>query len=116
MRLFIAASPGLASSKGGLLKQSEYLKRIADLNVKLANDFYSNEDLQAKLGDPQMNDVQRAAAYNQWYANWQRNNPFLDPTELAELRQFAANEPEVAASYRRQFRDMDSEDMTERGY
>lgn len=116
MRLFIAASPGLASSKGGLLKQSEYLKRIADLNVKLANDFYSNEDLQAKLGDPQMNDVQRAAAYNQWYANWQRSNPFLDPTELAELRQFAANEPEVAASYRRQFRDMDSEDMTERGY
>lgn len=116
MRLFIAASPGLASSKGGLLKQSEYLKRIADLNVKLANDFYTNEDLQAKLRDPQLNDVDRAAAYNQWYANWQRNNPFLDPTELAELRQFAANEPEVAASYRRQFRDMDSEDMTERGY
>ena len=116
MRLFIAASPGLASSKGGLLKQSEYLKRIADLNVKLANDFYSNEDLQNKLGDPELNDVQRAAAYNQWYANWQRSNPFLDPTELSELRQFAANEPEVAASYRRQFRDMDSEDMTERGY
>ena len=116
MRLFIAASPGLASSKGGLLKQSEYLKRIADLNVKLANDFYSNENLQNQLGDPSLNDVQRASAYNQWYANWQKSNSFLDPTELAELRQFAANEPEVAASYRRQFGDTGSEDMTERGY
>ena len=112
MRLFIAASPGLASSAGGLLKQAEYLKRIADLNVRLADDFYSNKELQDVLADETVNDIRRDGAWNQWYANWRRENPFLEPDELAELRAFAQKEPEAARSYRREFGTMDSVDMT----
>ena len=112
MRLFIAASPGLASSPGGLLKQAEYLKRIADINIRLADDFYENKELQDVLADATVNDVYRNQVWNQWYANWRRENPFLEPDELAELRAFALKEPEAARSYRREFGTMDSVDMT----
>jgi hypothetical protein len=118
MRLFISASPGLASSKDGLLKQADYLNRIALLNQKMFNDFVNDDDLAGRMSSAR-DDAERNRIYGQWRSNWQQQNSFLTPDELSQLRQFAANESESAAAYRIKFGgegSFQAEDATERGY
>ena len=101
MRLFIAASPGLTSSYEGLLKQASYLKRIAYLNQKLFADFNADEQLFADM-DAAQSDSQKARIYNNWLVKWRQSpeNQFLSEGQLGELNRFAAQESEVAKSYR----------------
>lgn len=101
MNLFIAASPGLGSSYEGLIKQSSYLKKIADLNEKLFADFNADEQLAANM-DAAQTDSQKARIYNNWLVGWRRSpeNQFLNPNELRELNRLAADENEVAMAYR----------------
>jgi len=101
MNLFIAASPGLGSSYEGLIKQSSYLKKIADLNEKLFADFNADEQLAASM-DAAQSDSQKARIYNNWLVGWRRSpeNQFLNPNELGELNRLAAEESEVAMAYR----------------
>jgi hypothetical protein len=101
MNLFIAASPGLGSSYEGLIKQTAYLKKIADLNESLFADFNADEQLAADM-DAAQTDSQKARIYNNWLVNWRRSpkNQFLNPNELRELNKLAAEENEVAMAYR----------------
>jgi hypothetical protein len=101
MRLFIAASPGLTSSYEGLMKQASYLKRIAYLNQKLFADFNADTQL-AETMEAAQSDSQRARIYNNWLVNWRQSpeNQFLSKGQLGELNRFAAEENDVAMSYR----------------
>jgi hypothetical protein len=120
MRLFISASPGLASSKEGLIAQADYLNRIARLNQKLFEDYNNDDDLAERMYSAR-DDAERNRIYNQWSANWQRQpeNQFLSPDELSQLRGFAAAEPKAASAYRIKFGgegNFEDQDATGQGY
>lgn len=120
MRLFIAASPGLASSKEGLIAQADYLNRIARLNQKLFEDYNNDLDLADEMNAAR-DDAERNRIYNQWRARWQRQpeNQFLSSDELSQLRGFAAAEPEAASAYRIKFGGegkFETQDATGQGY
>ena len=90
MELFLAASPGLGSTKAGAQKQIKYMSRIAELSAKrqtdltqaLANGEIYNAD------DPE--DMKLVKA-QKWLLKWRKDNRFLNAEERAELRS-AANE------------------------
>ena len=115
MRLFISASPGLASTAEGLRKQIDFLKRISNLKKTLYKDYYADENLQRQLADPSINDIQRSAIFNRWKAGWHSRNKFLTPDEEIELRRLALEENAVAQEYRRQFKigqfDVEDEEL-----
>lgn len=89
MRLFQAASPGLAQTYGGAIKQAALLQRIANLNIKKSEDF---SDAQAAgLLDGAETDSERLTRVTQWENNWYKKpeNKFLTAQETSELQELA---------------------------
>ena len=120
MNLFIAASPTLSSSREGLIKQADYLNRIAILNEKLFTDFNNDLALADRMQNAR-NDAEANRIFNAWRAEWDTKNSFLSAEEKAELRKFAAQESELAIAYRKKLGgtgdfDYANTDATKSGY
>ena len=103
MRLFLAASPTLASTYDGAMKQATFLQRIANLNVKKAEDY--NAALGSGLLDGAKSDADALRIARGWEIRWMKNkdNQFLSESERAELRGLADKEPDAAAAFRKEF-------------
>ena len=119
MMLFLSASPTLASSYDGALKQAAFLQRISNLTIKKAEDW-AREASQVLEGIPIEDSERRLRAARAWELKWQRDNPFLDESERAELRAAAQGESDEAREYRRALRpenpsDEDVTDLTAMG-
>ena len=102
MRLFQRASPSLASSYEGALQLAGLLQRIANLNIKKAEDFAA---AQTTLLAGAENDAERANRVAQWEREWfaKKENKFLTAAETAQLKEKAAEEPIVARDFREGF-------------
>ena len=103
MRLFLAASPTLASTFDGAKKQAAFLQRIANLNIKKAEDY--NTDVASGLLDSAKTDADALRIARGWEIRWLKKNKFLTAEEMAELRTLAAKEPEIAKAFREDFLD-----------
>ena len=119
MMLFLSASPTLASSYAGALKQAAFLQRISNLTIKKAEDW-AREASQVLEGIPIEDSERRLRAARAWELKWQRDNPFLDESERAELRAAAQGESDEAREFRRALRpenpsDEDVTDLTNVG-
>ena len=108
MRLFLAASPTLASTYEGALKQATLLQRIANLNSKKAEDW--SRDAENVLSRAETAEARLRAA-RAWEIQWQKNNPFLTAEETSELRKFAAQETEQARILREAMRPESSDTL-----
>ena len=107
MNLFIAASPSLASSYEGAILQATYLQRIANMKIKVSEEF--NDAVASGILDDADNDAKRYSIAKRWEQRWHKNNPLFTPEETQELRNFAAEEPEVAKALRKEIKsDQDS--------
>ena len=85
MELFLAASPGLGSTKPGAKKQIEYMSRIAELSAKRQTDLtqaLKNGEVY-NADDPADMKLVKAQA---WLLEWRKNNRFLTKEERRELR------------------------------
>jgi hypothetical protein len=98
MRLFLAASPTLASTYEGALKQAALLQRIGNLNIKRAEDW--NQAVQEGILDGAETASDRLRVARNWELGWQKKNPFLTAEETGELRRFAAKENKYARTLR----------------
>ena len=98
MRLFLSASPTLASTYEGALKQAALLQRIGNLNIKRAEDW--NQAVQEGILDGAETASDRLRIARSWEIGWQKKNPFLTAEETGELRRFAAEESEYAKTLR----------------
>jgi hypothetical protein len=98
MELFIQASPSLASSYEGAIKQAAYLQRVANKNVEKAEAF--NKAVDKGLFDNTETEPDRLRKARQWEMRWARENPFFTEDERAELQEFAKKEPDVARAFR----------------
>ena len=103
MRLFLAASPTLASTFDGAKKQAAFLQRIANLNIKKAEDY--NISVASGLLDSAKTDADALRIARGWEIQWLKKNKFLTAEEMAELRTLAAKEPEIAKAFREDFLD-----------
>ena len=101
MRLFQAASPSLAQTYEGALKQAALLQRIADLSVKKAEDYAAAAS--AGLLDGAETDDERLNRVAQWESEWFKKNRFLTTDEEKDLRELALKEPEAAKAFRVDF-------------
>jgi hypothetical protein len=109
MILFLSASPTLASTHEGALRQAAFLQRISNLTIKKAEDWA--KEAPAILKDIPIEDSERRLrAARAWELKWQRNNPFLNDSERAELREAAKGESEKARLYRTALRPDSSSD------
>ena len=112
MNLFIAASPSLASSYEGAMKQATYLQRIANMKMKVSEEF--NDAVANGLLDDADNDAKKYSIAKGWEQRWHKNNPLFTPEEMQELRNFAEKEPEVAKALRQEIKiDQDSPKSTD---
>ena len=98
MRLFLSASPTLASTYEGALKQAALLQRIGNLNIKRAEDW--NQAVQEGILDGAETASDRLRIARSWEIGWQKKNPFLTAEETGELRRFAAKESKDARTLR----------------
>jgi len=98
MRLFLAASPTLASTYEGALKQAALLQRIGDLNIRRAEDW--NKAVQEGILESAETASDRLRIARSWELGWQKKNPFLTAEETGELRRFAAGESKEARTLR----------------
>ena len=90
MELFLAASPGLGSTKPGAKKQIEYMSRIAELSAKRQTDLtqaLKNGEVY-NADDPADMKLVKAQA---WLLEWRKKNRFLTTEQRRELRD-AVNE------------------------
>ena len=86
MELFIQASPGLGSNYNGFMKQSDYLKRIAQRDVDFYNAYVAKADEleeQAERGEISASKVYRELT--KFETDWYDNNLLFDADETAEL-------------------------------
>jgi len=101
MRLFQAASPSLAQTYEGALKQAALLQRIADLSVKKAEDYAAAAS--QGLLDGAETDDERLNRVARWESEWFKKNRFLTTDEEKDLRELALKEPEAAKAFRVEF-------------
>jgi len=101
MRLFQAASPSLAQTYEGALKQAALLQRIANLSVKKAEDYATAAS--EGLLDGAETDDERLNRVTRWESEWFKKNRFLTTDEEKELRELALKEPEAAKAFRMEF-------------
>ena len=106
MRLFLAASPTLASDYEGLLKTADFLKRIADRDIKKSVDYnraLAKENLHDRVLDDgkiePLTDRQRLNATNSYLDEWYKANPFLTKKERQELADLAKKNPQYLPGY-----------------
>ena len=111
MNLFIAASPSLASSDEGAIRQATYLQRIANMKIKVSEEF--NDAVVGGLLDGADTQAKKYSIAKGWEQRWHKKNPLFTPEEMQELRNFAAEEPEVAKALRKKIKiDQDSPNDT----
>lgn len=103
MRLFLAASPTLSSTYKGALKQAAFLQRIANLNIKKAED-YNKAVAEGLLKDAET-DSDKLRLAQGWELSWRQKpeNQFLTAEERSELQALASQEPETAKAFRDSF-------------
>ena len=109
MRLFLSASPTLASTYEGALKQAALLQRIGNLNIKRAEDW--NQAVQEGILDGAETASDRLRVARSWELGWQKKNPFLTAEETGELRRFAAKESKEARTLRTALRPEQTSSM-----
>jgi hypothetical protein len=103
MRLFLAASPTLSSTYNGAMKQAAFLQRIANLNIKKAED-YNKAVAEGLLKDAET-DSDKLRLAQGWELSWRQKpeNQFLTAEERSELQALASQEPEAAKAFRESF-------------
>jgi hypothetical protein len=103
MRLFLAASPTLSSTYNGAMKQAAFLQRIANLNIKKAED-YNKAVAEGLLKDAET-DSDKLRLAQGWELSWRQkpDNQFLTAEERSELQALASQEPETAKAFRESF-------------
>jgi hypothetical protein len=106
MRLFLSASPTLASTKEGLLDLASYLGRIANRDIKKSVDYnraLAKENLHDRVLDDgtiePLTDRQRLNATNSYLDEWYVDNPFLTKEEQLELQDLINKNPEYLDGY-----------------
>tara|TARA_R100001591_G_scaffold85045_2_gene91335 strand:+ start:245 stop:1681 length:1437 start_codon:yes stop_codon:yes gene_type:complete len=106
MRLFLSASPTLASTKEGLLELADYLGRIANRDINRSVDYnraLAKENLHDRVLDDgtiePLTDRQRLNATNSYLDEWYKANPFLTEKEREELADLAKKYPERLPGY-----------------
>jgi hypothetical protein len=95
MKLFIAASPGLLSTKTGAMRQAEFLKRIAERAGQRSTDFVKAVQEGGLFDNAEASSDQWLATMA-WSENWYKQNPFFTPKEKAEMEAYAAGESDAA--------------------
>lgn len=111
MDLFLRASPGLATSKGGLLKQVELLRRIAERQEKFYQDYRNarrgaGETYGVQFVDEEGNRLTGQAeldAIDDWTIAYHSANPLLSDEERVELEKLAGKEDPNAKKFRTQY-------------
>tara|TARA_R100000426_G_scaffold77830_1_gene55356 strand:- start:460 stop:1800 length:1341 start_codon:yes stop_codon:yes gene_type:complete len=103
MALFLAASPSLASTYQGAVRQAEFLQRISNLQMKMAEDWARDADSVLAGIDALDSETKLRAARN-WEINWRKNNPFLREDEIRELQEAAKKETPESRGYREALR------------
>ncbi len=101
MRLFIAASPGLASTYDGALEQASILQRMANRNVEIQREY--SRAIQNGLFDGLETDADKLRQARAWITNWRLENPFFNAKELQNLRDLADKQPAAAKAFGQDF-------------
>ena len=101
MKLFMAASPGLLSTREGALRQAIFLKRIAERSGQRSTDFV--KAVQDGLWDNAETVSDQYLAAMSWSENWYKENQFLSPDERAELQEHARQETKEGKLLRERF-------------
>jgi hypothetical protein len=99
MEMFQAASPTLASTYGGFMKQLEYLDRIAEREQQFARD-YSAEAGRLE-GEGASWSTQKRTLFD-FQTTWVRENPLFSPTESDDLRAMQGQNVAADFNYRDQ--------------
>tara|TARA_R100000544_G_scaffold25126_2_gene12739 strand:- start:413 stop:1795 length:1383 start_codon:yes stop_codon:yes gene_type:complete len=102
MNLFIAASPSLASSYEGAILQATYLQRIANMKMKVSEEF--NDAVANGLLDGADTQAKKYSIAKGWEQRWHKKNRLFTPEEMQELRNFATEEPDVAKALREEIK------------
>jgi hypothetical protein len=92
MELFLAASPGLGSTKEGAEKQIAYMSRIAELSAT------RQEDLAKALANGEIYNADdpedmKLVKTQKWLLQWRKDNKFLTEEERADLRSYLNKVP-----------------------
>ena len=111
MDLFLRASPGLATSKAGMLKQVELLRRIAEKQEKFYQDFRNarrgaGETYGVRFTDEEGNRLtgqEELDAIDDWMIAYHSANPLLSDEERVELESLAGGEDPNAKKFRTQY-------------
>ena len=108
MDLFIAASPGLASTYDGYQKQLAYLERIAKRKKEMYQDFVDEaERLEALEAAGELTPSQVNRKLRDFYAEWPETNLLFSDEERKELQDRVKNKTGLAQNY-----DVDKERAT----
>ena len=100
MQLFINASPGLASTYDGYMKQLEYLDRVAQRQKKLYNDVIAEaERLEELEAAGELTPAQTARRLKKFAGEWADNNKLFTDEETAMLQERVNNKVGVAEGF-----------------
>ena len=100
MKLFISASPGLASTYDGYMKQLEYLDRVAQRQKKLYNDVIAEaERLEELEAAGELTPAQTARRLKVFAGEWADNNPLFTDEEAAMLQERVNNKVGLAEGF-----------------
>jgi len=100
MQLFINASPGLASTYDGYMKQLAYLDRVAQKQKKLYEDVIAEAERLEELElAGEITPAQTARKLKKFYAEWADNNKLFTEEEKAELEDMVANKTGIAQGF-----------------
>ena len=100
MQLFINASPGLASTYDGYMKQLEYLDRVAQRQKKLYNDVIAEaERLEELEAAGELTPSQTARRLKVFHGEWAEKNPLFTDEERSMLQERVNNKVGVAEGF-----------------
>ena len=97
MRLFIAASPGLASTYDGAIQQAGFLKRLSERTVKRQREYL--QAIKDGLFEGLESEADKIRAARQWETDWNIKQPFFTQMEITNLRKLARDQPEIARAF-----------------
>jgi len=110
MQLFINASPGLASTYDGYMKQLAYLDRVAQKQKKLYEDVIAEAERLEELElAGELTPAQTARKLKKFYAEWADNNKLFTEEEKAELEDMVANKTGIAQGFNVQEKQQQAE-------
>lgn len=100
MQLFINASPGLASTYDGYMKQLDYLDRVAQRQKQMYNDVIAEaERLEALEAAGEITPSQTARRLKKFHGEWAEKNPLFTEEETKELEERVANRTGLAEGF-----------------